>query len=205
MEQSILDTAEKLFLKKGFKATSTTEIAKEVGCNQALVHYYFRTKERLFEGIFRQKIKYFLGALLDVGKESLPFINKLERRICSHFDAIRTDPRLPLFFLNELSANPDRIKSIRQVVGDLPERAIRQLENELNTEISAGRIRPVPVRDLLMTMVSLNLMVFMGAPMFKLMTGITDREYDDFLDQRRKENVRIVLKSLEPEVESKPV
>lgn len=205
MEQAILDAAERLFLKKGFKATSTIQIAKEAGCNQALVHYYFRTKERLFEGIFQQKIKFFVGALLDVGEEDLPFIEKLERRISSHFEAIRTDPRLPLFFLNELSANPDRIDAIRHVVGDLPERAINRLDKELKTEIKKGKIRPVSVRDLLITMVSLNLMAFMGAPMFKLMTGIGDGQYDDFLDQRKKENVRIVLKSLEPEVESKPV
>ena len=205
MEQAILDAAERLFLKKGFKATSTTQIAQEAGCNQALVHYYFRTKERLFEGIFQQKIKFFVGALLDVGEEDLPFIEKLERRISSHFEAIRTDPRLPLFFLNELSANPDRIDAIRHVVGDLPERAINRLDKELKAEIKKGKIRPVSVRDLLITMVSLNLMAFMGAPMFKLMTGIGDGQYDDFLDQRKKENVRIVLKSLEPEVESKPV
>ncbi len=205
MEQAILDAAERLFLKKGFKATSTIQIAKEAGCNQALVHYYFRTKERLFEGIFQQKIKFFVGALLDVGEEDLPFIEKLERRISSHFEAIRTDPRLPLFFLNELSANPDRIDAIRHVVGDLPERAINRLDKELKAEIKKGKIRPVSVRDLLITMVSLNLMAFMGAPMFKLMTGIGDGQYDDFLDQRKKENVRIVLKSLEPEVESKPV
>ncbi len=105
----------------------------------------------------------------------------------------------------KLSANPDRIDAIRHVVGDLPERAINRLDKELKAEIKKGKIRPVSVRDLLITMVSLNLMAFMGAPMFKLMTGIGDGQYDDFLDQRKKENVRIVLKSLEPEVESKPV
>ena len=52
MEIQILETAEKLFLEKGFASTSTTEIAREVGCNQALVHYYFRTKENLFNTIY---------------------------------------------------------------------------------------------------------------------------------------------------------
>ena len=56
MEIQILETAEKLFLEKGFASTSTTEIAREVGCNQALVHYYFRTKENLFNTIFEQKL-----------------------------------------------------------------------------------------------------------------------------------------------------
>ena len=202
MEQIILESATELFLKKGFKATSTTEIAKEAGCNQALVHYYYRTKDRLFEAIFQQKIKFFVGALLDIGNEELPFLEKLEKKVLSHFEAIESNPRLPLFFLNELSANPERIETIKEVVGSLPEQAVHQLEIDLNAEILKGAIRPVSVRDLLMTIVSLNIMAFMGAPMFKVMTGISEEEYRKFLSQRKMENVRIVLKSLEPDVES---
>lgn len=201
MEQIILDKATELFLQKGFKATSTTEIAREAGCNQALVHYYYRTKDRLFEAIFQRKIKFFVGALLDIGHSELPFLEKLQKKVISHFEAIASAPSLPLFFLTELSANPGRIESIKQTVGDLPESAISQLETELNAEIAKGAIRPVSVRDLLMTIVSLNIMVFMAAPMFKVMTGITEEEYQKFLIQRKMENVRIVLKSIEPEVE----
>lgn len=202
MEQTILESATELFLKKGFKATSTTEIAKEAGCNQALVHYYFRTKDRLFEAIFQQKVKFFAGALLDIGKEKLPFLEKLEKKVISHFEAIESNPRLPLFFLNELSANPNRIETIKQAVGNLPQQAVHQLEKELNSEIEKGAIRRVSVGDLLITIVSLNIMAFMGAPMFKVMTGISEEDYQKFLNQRKMENVRIILKSLEPEVES---
>ena len=55
LEQDILDAASELFLSRGFDNTSTTDIAKKAGCNQALVHYYFRTKENLFQRIFLQK------------------------------------------------------------------------------------------------------------------------------------------------------
>ena len=65
MEQAILETAENMFLNKGFAATSTTQIAREVGCNQALVHYYFRTKENLFNVIFEQKFKLFFQNAFD--------------------------------------------------------------------------------------------------------------------------------------------
>ena len=57
MEQSILKVAEQLFLDKGFNRTSTTEIARVVGCNQTLIHYYFRTKENLFNRIFEKKLE----------------------------------------------------------------------------------------------------------------------------------------------------
>ncbi len=120
MEEAILNAAKKLFLEKGFRGTSTTEIAKEVGCNQALVHYYFRTKDRLFEAIFNKKIKFFIEALLKVDSEDLPYEEKLAKKIESHFEAIREDPRLPLFFFNELSTNPTRIHEMRERLGELP-------------------------------------------------------------------------------------
>ena len=66
LEQTILEVAERLFLEKGFAMTSTTEIAKEVGCNQALVHYYFRTKDNLFNVIFEQKFKDFFHGLFEI-------------------------------------------------------------------------------------------------------------------------------------------
>ena len=198
MEHAILESATELFLRKGFNATSTTEIARNAGCNQALVHYYYRTKERLFEAIFQEKIKVLVAALLDVESNDLPFFERLAKRIESHFEAIRKDSALPLFFLSEISANPDRIDSIKSFVGDLPDRAIQKMHDELNEEMSKGTIRPTAVKDLLMTIVSMNIMGFLGAPLFKLMTRQTDEAYEAFLDGRKKENVRVVLQSLKP-------
>ena len=198
MEEAILKTATRLFLEKGFKATSTTEIAKEVGCNQALVHYYYRTKDRLFEAIFKKKIKFFLGALLSIDNEELPYKEKLARKIESHFDAIRENPKLPLFFFNELSTNPKRLKEMRESLGELPQMALNQMESELNAEIEKGTIRKISIYDLLMSIVSLNIIGFLGEPIFKTITGLNDEQYQQLLDRRKKENVHIILNSLKP-------
>ena len=56
-EQSILKAAEKEFLKKGFSGSKTTEIAKEAGVTHAMLHYYFRTKENLFNKVFEEKAR----------------------------------------------------------------------------------------------------------------------------------------------------
>lgn len=198
MEQAILKSATELFLKKGFKATSTTEIAKMAGCNQALVHYYFRTKDRLFDAIFREKMKIFIAALLEAGEEDLPFEEKLQKKIESHFDAIRVDPGLPLFFFSEISSNPKRIDAIKATVGDMPLKVLETMESELQQEIAKGRVAPIKAKDLLMTIVSLNIMAFLGEPIFKIMTKMSDEEYGEFLNSRKKENVKIVLSRLKP-------
>ena len=91
MEQAILRAAERLFLDKGFALTSTTEIAREAGCNQALVHYYFRTKENLFEKIFEQKIRMLISNIFSIDREGGTFEEKLRRKIEAHFE-IRKSP-----------------------------------------------------------------------------------------------------------------
>lgn len=197
-ESKILEAAEKLFFSKGFAGTSTTMIAKEVGCNQALVHYYFRTKENLFQAIFEKKIKLFLSNLLAVGNEELSFEEKLRKKIETHFDMIAANPQLPLFFFNELNSNPERIPGLKEAMGDLPLQAITQLEIEIQTEVKAGNIRKMPALDLLLTIVSLNMILFVAQPIIKIFTGATDKDFEEIVNKRREQNVRIILNSLRP-------
>ncbi len=198
MEQAILKAATKLFLKKGFAATSTTEIAKEAGCNQALVHYYFRTKDRLFSAIFEKKMKFFISTLFQIGNEDLPFEEKLAKKIEGHFDVIKEDPKFPLFFFTELSTNPKRLETLKELLGDLPQLIVKQFESELQKAIEDGIVRPMTVFDLLLTIISLNIMVFIGEPVFKAVTKIPDDEFLKLVERRKKENVHIILKSLKP-------
>src|SRR5659263_766090 len=90
-EQAIMEAAEELFLENGYARTSTTAIARKAGCNQALVHYYYRSKENLFGLVFRKKISVFLSFFLQVSHEDLPFEEKLAKRIGAHFDMIRAN------------------------------------------------------------------------------------------------------------------
>jgi TetR/AcrR family transcriptional regulator len=198
MEQTILKAATRLFLEKGFSATTTTEIAKEAGCNQALVHYYYRTKDKLFAAIFEHKMKNFITNLLQISEEQIPFEEKLTRKIESHFDIIMEDPKFPLFFFAELSANPKRLEILKQMLGDKPQVIVKQFQEELQNEIDAGRIRPISVFDLLMTIVSLNIVGFILEPVFKMITNISDEDYQKLLGRRKREHVHIVLQSLKP-------
>ena len=137
VEDAILEAAEKLFLEKGFALTSTTQIAEAVGCNQAMVHYYYRTKDRLFEAVFEKKIKLFVSNLLHIGEENIPFKEKLRKRIESHFDMIKANPKLPFLIYNELTTNPKRLVSLKEKIGQFPQSVIAQLEKELQEERDA--------------------------------------------------------------------
>lgn len=199
MEQSILDAAEKLFLENGFKSTSTTQIAKEVGCNQALVHYYFRTKDNLFNRIFEKKFGDFFQVIFDTTLlEQLNFTQKI-RHICeSHFDLLNENPKIPMLILNELSRRPDHIALLREKLHVLPEKLFEIMEKDMQTEIDAGRIRQVNFMDIVLTMVSLNVSLFTLLPMAAQVLQIDENQQKALLAYRRNENVEIILKYLQP-------
>ena len=199
MEQSILDAAEKLFLEKGFAAASTTQIAKEVGCNQALVHYYFRTKDNLFNRIFEKKFGDFFQVIFDTTQlEQLDFKQKI-RHICeSHFDLLNKNPKIPMLILNELSRRPDHIELLREKLHVLPEKLFELMEKDLQTEVDAGRIRKVSFMDVVMTMISLNVSIFTLLPVAAQALQINAEQQNMILAHRRSENVEIILRYLQP-------
>ncbi len=195
-EQLILESAEKLFLEKGFALTTTTEIARVAGCNQALVHYYFRSKEKLFAAVFEKNARFFVTSLFQVQDENLPFEEKLKRKIELHFDWLRANPRLPFLFFNELIANPARLASLAQSLKEIPMSVIRPMQAELESEIAKGNIRPITAYDLIISMFSLNVMLFLASPIFRTLADFPDDEFEKFIDHRKKENVLIILRSL---------
>ncbi len=203
-EQAILDAAERLFLEKGFARTSTTEIAKAAGCNQALVHYYFRTKDNLFESIFESKARILLSGFHGIQGSATTFEQALTRLVGSHFDLLAANPRIPSLLATELLTNPQRISSLRSRLEPLPVGILRGLQAMLDTEIASGNIRPTSLVDLFITLVSLNASLFLAAPVLKTITGMSDEAFQALLRHRREENIRIVLASLRPDPDRKP-
>jgi AcrR family transcriptional regulator len=164
-EQAILEAAEELFLENGYAKTSTTAIARKAGCNQALVHYYYRSKENLFGLVFRQKIGVFMSLFLQVSNEDLPFEEKLTKRIGAHFDMLRANERLPVLFFNEIATNGDLARKMLEKFSDLPMPVILQLQSELDAEYQAGRICETSATDLVFNIFSLNLIAFLTKPL----------------------------------------
>ena len=143
IEKRILWVAERLFLEKGFSGTSTTEIAKAVGCNQALIHYYFRTKEKLFWDVFSPKVEQvveYLDAPLD---ESIDFIERIRNVIDFYFGILELDERLAPFIVNELIMHPGRWDKFRDryLRNESRSSAFNRFESMVAEEIQAGHIR----------------------------------------------------------------
>lgn len=197
-EQVILEAAEKLFLEKGFALTSTTEIAKHAGCNQALVHYYFRTKEKLFEAVFEKETRLVISPFLQYNDSDASFEEHLKQLIEAHFDILRKNPKVPFLIFNELLTNPARLESFGKKMAELPQSILLKLDTDLKSEIKEGTIRPIKTIDLIMTIVSLNMTMFLTAPILKAAYNMSDKDFNKVVENRKRENVLIILRSLKP-------
>ena len=197
MEEVILETAERLFLEKGFALTSTTEIAKEVGCNQALIHYYFRTKDNLFNTIFEQKFRLFFQHVFELGNlDDLSFTDKLKHIIESHFDMLKANPKLPLLIIREFSRRPEQLHVLKEKLQAIPQKLFEKMNTELDAEIASGKIRPTTILDLLLSILSLNISLFLLMPIFSEVMSMNDVQKEFVIQHRRNEHVTIILNSM---------
>ena len=196
MEALILEAATELFLKKGFAATSTTEIAKHAGCNQALVHYYYRTKDKLFEAIFEKKITKFIDSLMVGYDQGLSFEERLAFKIGSHFDMLAENPKLPVLLFSEISTNPHRLGLFREALQDRPQKVLASLNEDLQLEIARGNVREMSVYDLILDIISLNVIMFLMEVPFKAITKMSEAEYKAMLERRKEENITLILKGI---------
>ncbi len=197
-EQAILEAAEALFLMQGYARTSTTQIARRAGCNQALVHYYFRTKAQLFDRIFTGKLQSFVAEFLGAYSQGTTF----ERRICgivdAHYRILARNPLLPALIIGELAADPERIESVKTGAGPLPAELFGRLEADLEDEIAAGRVRPMQARELLLDILSLDAFPFLAAPLLKRLPGIAGESPEKFYAARCEAVKRTLINSLKP-------
>ncbi|MDR1372127.1 MAG: TetR/AcrR family transcriptional regulator [Dysgonamonadaceae bacterium] len=197
-EQTILAAAEKVFMDKGYSGTKTTEIAKEAGVNHAMLHYYFRTKENLFNRVFEKKAELFLSAFKDAFSSDLPFFEKIKKCVETHFDKIGENPKTPMFVLREVVVNKEKRDFILGKVIPAASFVLEELDKLIREEIAKGTITPIKPIDLLINIASLNVLTFIAAQVyFDFDKGMND-ENRNFLLHRKKNNVDVILKSLQP-------
>lgn len=196
LQKVILEVAEQLFLDKGFMATSTTEIAKLSGCNQALIHYYFRTKEALFQEIFNAKMSRMVANFFTITNDDISFEEKLRHAIEVHFDIICENPKLPRLALNEVISNPKRLEQLFENNYEKCHSIIKQLEDELKYEIEQGRIRPISIKDLMVNIASMNVMSFLTLPLISSITNMDSQQQQTYLQGRKSEVVTTIIRSL---------
>lgn len=193
-EERILQVARKAFTQKGLTGARMQDIADEAGINKALVHYYFETKEKLFELIFEQEFGKFFANLASVIISDLPLFEKIEQVVALDIDRLSQFPDLPLFVLNEVSRNPERMtKRLKQV----PVKNIMAVfQKQISADVKKGLIKPISAEQLLINIQSLSVFPFVARPMLKSVLQMSEKEYLAMIPVRKKEVAVFIINAI---------
>ena len=201
-ESRILQAAEEEFLLKGLEGARTTAIAERAGVTHAMLHYYFRTKNMLFERIIEEKMRNagnIMQAVFVLG--DMPLMERVKRGVEQHFDFIAANPNLPRFVIQEIYSHPERHEIMRSQVLTITKDWLCDLQGHIDESAATKATEWIDARMLLLDIVSLNLFAFIGYPFVSLMFDglVTDKKV--FFEKRKAENVELImrrLKKMEP-------
>lgn len=196
-EQDILLAAEEEFLTKGYDGARTTSIAQKAGVTHAMLHYYFRTKDQLFNRIVEQKFSMVAMTMASViSDSSLPIVERIIQGAGAHYDIASKDPKLPAFMIHEILSNPERSAVIRDKVKWITLNVYQNLQAQLDMAASRGEIRKVDAVELMMDIISLNVFSILIYPFMSQVANDFLPNYEEFVAKRKAEIADTIRRKL---------
>jgi len=182
-EQKIVASAEKLFYMKGKAGTSMQDIADDAGINRTLLNYYFRSKDMLFEAVFRRAMSRFVPKLAGMLQSDMSFEEYVPQLIQTIIDVMLDNPQIPIFVLQELSSNPDRMPQVIRGMGIDPSLAVKKMR-EAGIPDAASSGDP---RQTILNLLSLCIFPFAARPVVTEILYQGDSEaYIEAMKERRE-------------------
>ena len=202
-EQRILDAAHAVFIRSGTAGARTQEIAKEAGVNSALLHYYFRSKERLAEAVFTRAAGQLLPAVIRILASDAALEDKVDQVVQTELQHLAKAPYLPGYILSELAHHPDRAgQLVSAVTGMVPAeigmRVGAVLGRQIDERVRAGRMHQIAPDQFIVNLLSMCVFPFAARPMLMALLGFDQAGFDRFIDRRRKELAPFFLRALRP-------
>ena len=180
-EQKIAEAAERVFLVKGIAGARMQEIADAAGINKALLHYYFRSKEKLFDYVFQRVFQEFVDTLREVFSENEPIENQIRAFIARYLRIFEEKPDIPLFIQTELYRNPKLIEQFTFMESVFPVNALREV---IRAKIEQGEWRHIRVADFLVNLIGLCVYPYLAKPLLQRAFQMPEDAYDNYLKQR---------------------
>ena len=184
-EEKIKNAAKTVFHTKGYAATTTRDIAKEANLNLALINYYFRSKEKLFEIIMLESMMNFMQSLVSVFNDPNTSLKEKTKLISGNYiNLLSKEPDLPLFILSELRTGGLLILLSSMGINQMMRNSV--FYKQIEEDIQNGKIKNEDPMQYIMNIISLSVFPFIANPMLKLMGGIDDKDFKNKMEERKK-------------------
>lgn len=196
-EARILQEAEREFLEHGFTEARTTRIAERAGVTHAMLHYYYRTKQNLFDRIINTKFDTMSSAIaITIDNGERPIRERVAEAVRQHFEFVKKNPLLPRFMMTEVFGHPERFEAVSTKLQQTARTMIQKIDIELREASKRGECKYVDPLMLLFDIVSINIFPFLSVAAIQHI--LSEREnIDRFLDHKKEENVELIIKRIE--------
>jgi AcrR family transcriptional regulator len=194
-EQTIKQAAKKIFLLNGLKGARMQTIADEAGINRAMLHYYFRTKEKLFEVIFADAMREMNERMEAIAVSNLSIFEKIEHFIYGYSEKADENPEFDLFIINEFRQNPAFFENLMKVSN--AGNAIGTFIAELEAAVKKKKIVGDPYQ-IFVSIVGACLFPYAGMTMLRTMIGKSEKAYQKLLSERKEFLIQFLIKGITP-------
>lgn len=193
-EEKILVAAREVFMNKGFAAARMQEIADRAEINKGLLHYYYRSKNKLFRAVFDEAFAKFSAGINQVFEAEIPLFEKIEQFVDRYISLLMQNPAMPAFVISELNQKGEAFAQ------ELLSRQTRPnpmpLVAQIRQEVAAGRIKPVNPIGLVLNMLSLCVFPILARPMFQGIMEVSRPVYDQMMEARKQEVAEFIISAI---------
>lgn len=195
-EEQIIAAAKKIFSTKGLAGARMQDIADEAGINKAMLHYYYRSKEKLFEIVFTEALDKLLDRMSNVINANMPLPDKIREIVKNYIQGLMENPQLPLFVLNELQQQPELLVKQFKNKPNFPN--IQQFLMEIAVAGEKGIIKKISPLQLMLNILSMCIFPFAAKPLLKGVTGIDEVQFKLLIEERKQFVADFILAAITP-------
>lgn len=193
-ESQILEAAKNVFQRKGMDGSRMQEIANEAGINKAMLHYYYRSKQILFEAVFKNAFSLLAPQLNKILNDDSSVIDKVKNFTSNYISFISKHPYLPNFIVQEINRNPEFINKIKSNNSNFPN--LEKFKKQVANDIEKGIIKPIDAEQLFINILSLCLFPFVAKPLIKAITDVNDTAFKQIIEARKTEIANFIINSI---------
>jgi TetR/AcrR family transcriptional regulator len=195
-EEIIFDAAMEVFEEKGFAAARMQEIADRAGINKSLLHYYFRSKEQLFDAVFSQLLAKMFEKVIGVFRADMSFEEKIKCYYEEHINFFQKNPKLPIFIMSEIALNPERLKERFSKINYMQVRDAIMMTHA--SEMKEFNISKEDWPQFMITVISLTVFPYAAQEIIKMFLAQTEekKSFDTFMNERKTFAADFVISAL---------
>jgi TetR/AcrR family transcriptional regulator len=193
-EEKIFEAATEVFVEKGMDGARMQDIANQAGINKALLHYYYRTKEKLFTAVFEMVARKIFKKFAPVFDENLSLEDKIRFFFKEHISFLQENPKLPGFILNEVNRHPERIKKLLASIDF--DNLWLTLYQQHREEFKRYNITQASLPQLMISMVGISVFPFAAKGILEGILEKNNVDFNDFIEERKEFAAELVIKAI---------